>query len=115
MHRSHTVTGLREDYAAKTASTALSLHDALPIFNDGNGGSNYTVNTVSDTSGVINQASLTITAATNSRTYDHTAAPQAPPNHRCGQRSDKETGLSEAYANKNAGTGKTLNVAGYTV
>ena len=38
---------------------------------DGNGGNNYTVNTfVTDTTGAINARALTITAASNTKTYD---------------------------------------------
>ena len=38
--------------------------------NDGNSGNNYTVTTATNTTGVINKAALTITANTNTKTYD---------------------------------------------
>ncbi len=110
------VTGLIETYGSKNAGTSLTLTIASGYtVNDGDSGRNYTVTTVNDTTGVINPAALTITALTNTKTYDSTTSASATPTVAGLQGSDTVTGLTETYDNKNAGTGKTLSVAGYTV
>ncbi len=132
---SDTVTGLAEVYDNSKTGTGKTLSvvtapravfgAATPgaifsqlgyVVNDGNGGNNYTVNTVSDTTGVINKAALTITALTSTKTYDATTTAAAAPIVAGVISGDSVTGLSEAYTDKNAGPGKTLNVSdGYTV
>ena len=47
--------------------------------NDGNSGNNYTYTFVPASTGVITAEALTITAATNSKTYDGTTAAAASP------------------------------------
>ncbi|MEO5933986.1 MAG: autotransporter-associated beta strand repeat-containing protein, partial [Duganella sp.] len=112
-----TVTGLSESYADKNAGSGKILSvNAGYVVNDGNGGNNYTVSTVNNTTGVINKAALTLTAATNTKTYDATTSAGAAPAIGGLQGADTVTGLTESYADKNAGTGKTLSVdAGYVV
>jgi hypothetical protein len=63
----------------------------------------------------ISLAALTITAATNSKTYDGTTSAAATPTYNGLQAGDTLIGLIETYDNKNAGTGKTLTVNGYTL
>ena len=112
---SDTVTGLSETYNNQNAGTGKTLTPVGSV-NDGNGGNNYTLTTVTSTAGVINPAGLTITAAACSKTYDgSTSATTATPTVTGLLGSDTVTGLSETYNNKNVGTGKTLTVAGYTV
>jgi hypothetical protein len=61
-------------------------------------------------------APLTITARTNSRTYNGTLSAAAIPQVDGLLTGDTVTGLAENYTDKNAGTGKTLVVSsGYTV
>ncbi len=104
-----------ETYNTKNAGTGLTL-TPIGSVNDGNGGNNYAVTFVSVTTGVINKAPLTITAAANTKTYDGTTSAAATPTVVGLQGTDRVTGLSETYNNKNAGTGKTLSVAaGYVV
>jgi hypothetical protein len=76
---------------------------------------NYAVSLVDDHAGVINQATLTITAKTNSKVYDGTTSAAATPEVSGLQGSDTVTGLAETYGDKNVGTGKTLSVSAYTV
>ena len=114
---SDSVTGLTESYSDKNAGTGktLSVSPGYTV-NDSNGGKNYIVTTVNNTSGVILQAPLTISAVANSKTYDATTSALAIPTTSGLQGSDTVTGLTESYADKNAGTGKTLSVSpGYTV
>jgi hypothetical protein len=55
------VTGLAEVYTDPNAGTSKTLIVSAFTINDGNLGGNYNVSTVSDTTGVINQAPQTIT------------------------------------------------------
>ena len=94
--------------AGKTvAATGLSLAGA--------DAGNYVVNTTATTTASITPAALTIAATTNSKTYDGTVSATATPTVTGLVGGDTVTGLSETYADKNAGAGKTLGVAGYAV
>jgi uncharacterized protein YfiM (DUF2279 family) len=112
---SDSVTGLAETYDTKDAGTGKTLSFSAYTVNDGNGGNNYTVSTATSTAGVISQATLTITAAANTKTYDGTTDASATPTTSGLQGSDTVTGLAETYDTKNVGTGKTLSVSAYTV
>src|SRR5579884_2333395 len=110
-----TVTGLAETYDTKHVGIGKTLSVSAYTVNDGNSGNNYTVTTVADTTGVITKAALTITAVTNTKTYDGTTSAAAAPTVSGLQTGDTVTGLAETYDNKNAGTSKTLTVSAYTV
>src|SRR6059058_2729325 len=71
--------------------------------------------TVADTTGVISAKALTITAQTNSKTYDSTTSAAAVPVVVGLVGSDTVTGKAETYDTKNVGVGKTLSVSAYTV
>ena len=103
-----------ESFDTRNAGAGKTLTPAGSV-NDGHGGNNYTVSFVANTSGVINQVAMTITAASNTRTYDGTTSAAATPTVNGLQGSDTVTGLIETYSDGNAGTGETLNVTGYTV
>jgi hypothetical protein len=111
------VSSLSETYADKNVGTGKTLTVASGyVVNDGNGGANYTVSLVNSHAGAITPAALTLTAATNTKTYDATTGAAATPTVTGLQGSDGVSGLVEAYSDKNAGTGKTLTVAnGYVV
>ena len=101
-----------------TTVSKFDLGNTAPGYtiNDGNGGNNYTVTTVAITTGVINQAPLTITATTNTKTYDSTTTAAAIPTVSGLFGADSVTGLAEAYSTSKAGSGKTLSVVtNYTV
>src|SRR5207245_4676454 len=83
--------------------------------NDVNSGGNYTVTTVTDATVVISAKALTITAQTNSKTYDSTTAAAAVPVVVGLVGADTVTGKAETYDTANAGVGKTLSVSAYTV
>ena len=112
---SDAVTGLAETYDTKNVGTGKTLSVSAYTVNDGNNGNNYTVNTIASTAGVIDQATLTITAAANTKTYDGTTSAAATPTASGLQGCDSVTGLAETYDTKNVGTGKTLSVSAYTV
>jgi hypothetical protein len=112
---SDSVTGLAETYDTKNVGTAKTLSVSAFTVNDGNNGNNYTVSTATSTAGVISKATLTITAAPNTKTYDGSTSAAATPTASGLQGSDSVTGLAETYDTKNAGIGKTLSVSAYTV
>src|SRR5207253_2694842 len=112
---SDTVTGKAETYDTANAGVGKTLSVSAYTVNDGNSGGNYTVTTVDDTTGVITAKALTITAQTNSKTYDSTTSAAAVPVVTGLAGSDTVTGKAETYDTKNVGTGKTLAVSAYTI
>src|SRR5262249_38619061 len=113
---SDTVTGLSEFYNNnKNVGTGKTLSVQNYTINDGNGGKNYTVTTVNNTAGVVNNAPLTITAVTNTKTYDANTTANAAPSITGLQLGDTVTNLTETYSNANVGTGKSLSVATWLV
>jgi uncharacterized repeat protein (TIGR02543 family) len=84
------------------------------VVNDGNGGKNYSY-TFNTTGGTINKATLTITAATNTKTFDGTVSAAAVPTYFGLISGDTVTGLAETYNTPSSGSGKTLSVSAYTV
>ena len=87
--------------------------------NDGNTvslGNNYAVTYVS-AAGTITPYAITITAATDSRSYNGTTSSTAVPTVSTLFGTDTVTGLTQAFASKNAlgANNSTLTVTGYTV
>jgi hypothetical protein len=73
---------------------------------------NYKLGTTTVTTADIAKAPLIITAAANTKIYDGNMTALAAPTVTSGvlMSGDKITGLAESYSDKNAGSGKTLNV-----
>jgi hypothetical protein len=111
------VTGLSEAYANKNAGAGKTLNVTGYTVNDSNGGNNYTVSTISDATGVINQAALTLTAASNTKTYDGTTTAVGGVVTATGNVAGDTVSASEAYVSKNVmGTdASTLQVAHYSI
>ncbi len=111
-----TVTGRTEAYDNKNADTGKTLSVTGYTINDGNSGNNYTVSTVTNTTGVITQKNLTATYTGTNKTYDGTTAATVT-----GSSSDIISGdtvtfsQTAAFTNKNVGTGKTVNVTGISL
>jgi hypothetical protein len=103
-----------EAYSNSNAGTALTLTPSGSV-NDGNNGDNYSYTFVPVATGVITPALLTISAVTNVKEYDGTVSAAAMPTVSGLRGSDTATNLSETYNTPAAGTGKTLNVAMYTI
>jgi hypothetical protein len=109
-------TAATQTYDNKNVGTTHVLSATGLLMNDGNSGNNYSITYApSAASGIITAAALTITAATNTRIYDGTVTAAATPTVSGLQPGDTVTGLAEVYANKHAGSGKTLAVASYSV
>src|SRR5207245_1651010 len=70
--------GFTEAYANRNAGTGKTLVPSGSV-TDGNGGANYAVTFVNDTTGVINTRAITVTAATNTKTYDGTTSSSSTP------------------------------------
>src|SRR5262249_24580499 len=111
-----TVTGLSETYDTKAAGAGKTLTVAGYTVNDGNSGGNYTVTTVTNTTGVINQAALTVTATGVNKVYDGTTTATVTLSD------DKVPGdnvtdiyAGASFADKNVGTGKTVTVSGISI
>jgi hypothetical protein len=101
-----------ETYDTKNAGTGKTLTPAGTA-NDGNSGNNYAYTFVTNTTGIITARAITVTAATNTKLYDGTTTAAATPTITSGTLVAGDTAnFTEAYATKNAGTGKTLTPAG---
>ena len=81
--------------------------------NDGNGGNNYTVTFVNDTTGVINARALTVTAVSDTKAYDGTTSSSGAPTITSGALAAGDSAnFTQTFDTQNAGTGKTLTPAG---
>jgi hypothetical protein len=81
--------------------------------NDGNGGHNYTVTFVTDTTGVITVRAITVTAGSDTKVYNGTTSSSTIPTVTSGSIATGDTGSwSQTYDTKNIGTLKTLTPAG---
>ena len=111
------VTGLRQEFADKNAGTGKTINVVSGyVLHDGNGGNNYIVTEQSSNAGVITPASLTISAVADSKVYDGFNKSNGKPVVTGIQYGDRVTGLFQQFADRNAGTGKTINVvSGYVV
>ena len=111
------VTGLTQEFADKNAGTAKTINVATGyVIDDGNGGNNYVVTKVSDLTGVITPAALTIRATNETKVYDGTVLSSLTPAALGLKDTDTVSSLTQQFADKNVGIGKTIHVAsGYTI
>ncbi|MDP2324139.1 MAG: YDG domain-containing protein, partial [Gammaproteobacteria bacterium] len=72
------------------------------LFGDGSG----------TTTATITARALTVTAASDTKTYDRTTGSVGMPTHAALQSGDTTTTFAQTFDNRNAGTGKTLTAAG---
>ena len=105
-----------EAYDNRNVGTGKTLTPA-GLVNDGNGGANYNYTYAQDFTGVIAQTNLAVTAVSNTKLYDGTTGAAAHPIISAGaiQPGDTAPVWTETYANKNAGTAKTLTPSALTV
>src|SRR5207244_5858836 len=97
-----------QSFNSRNVGTGKTLTPVGSV-NDGNGGANYTVtfNTVSN--GVITARAITVTAVSNSKTYDGTTNSTGAPTITSGSLATGDTAnFTQAFSNKNVGTGQTL-------
>ena len=101
-----------ETYSSPNAGTGLTLTPSGTV-DDGNGGNNYSYTFVPIATGVITAEALTITAVTNTKTYDGTTSAAAQPVITSGSLQGSDTAdFIETYSTKNVGTGLTLTPSG---
>jgi len=87
-----------ESYDNKNVGTGKTLTPRGSV-TDGNSGNNYSYTFVNDTTGVINQRALTVTAQTNTKTYDATTSAAAIPSITSGTLQGSDTAnFIETYA-----------------
>ena len=83
---------------------------------DGNGGANYAITFVNDTTGVITARAITVTATTDTKTYDATTSSSAIPTITTGTLAGTDTAaFTQTFDTAAAGTGKTLTPAGSVI
>src|SRR5258705_6495222 len=80
--------------------------------NDGNSGNNYAVTFANNTTGVINAKAITVTAVTATKTYDGTTSASGSPTIAPALVGGDTSGFTQAFADKNAGTSKTITPTG---
>ena len=80
------------------------------IVDDGNGGANYSYTFVT-AAGTINQLAITVTAATDTKTYDGTTASAATPIITPGLGAGDTADFTEVFDSRNAGS-QTLTASG---
>jgi hypothetical protein len=101
-----------ESYGSRNEGTGLTLTPTGSV-NDGNGGHNYAVTFVANTTGVITARAITVTAATNTKTYDGTTSAAATPAVTAGSLvSGDAAAFTESYGSPDVGTRLTLTAAG---
>jgi len=100
-------------FTDKNAGTGKALALANVAINDGNGGANYNVSYVNSNNSSITPAPLLLTTNEVTKTYDGTTVANSSPVVSYGTLfgSDRVSGGSFAFTNKDTGTGKTVTVA----
>src|SRR5207248_11662124 len=102
--------GINKNVAVSGLSIASASNGAATVYGYQMASSSANANI-----GTITAKALTITAQTNSKTYDSTTSAAAIPVVVGLVGADTVTGKAESYDTANAGVGKTLSVSAYTV
>lgn len=86
------------------------------VLNDGNSGNNYLVAFLPSVSNSITPATLTLSAVASSKVYDGTTASAGVPVITGRKTGDSITNLAQVFADRNVGSGKTINIkSGYVI
>jgi hypothetical protein len=99
----------------KNAGTAKTVAVSGVSVNDGNSGANYNVSYANNTNSTINQADLTLTAASDTKTYNGNTNSSGVVNYAGLQSGDTLTGLSQSFDSKNAGSRTLSAINAYTL
>ncbi len=104
-------------FADINAGTGKTVTAGGVTVSDGNNGGNYDVTYADNTSSTIDKASITVSSSDVSKTYDGTTSAAGSAVLVGGTlfNSDSLSGGSFAFADINAGTGKTVTASGVTV
>ena len=96
----------------KNVGTGKTLTPAGTV-SDGNGGNNYAVTFVANTTGAITVRAITVSAATDTKPYDGANTSNKTPTITSGALATGDSATwTQTFDNKNVGTGKTLTPAG---
>ncbi len=102
-----------ESYNNKNAGVGNKTLIPAGTVSDGNSGNNYTYTFVNVTTGTINPLAITVTAATNTKTYDGTTSSTGAPTITMGSLAsgDTTTSFTQVFDSRNAGS-RTLTPSG---
>src|SRR5436190_1236223 len=101
-----------QSFANPNVGTGKTLIPAGSV-TDGNSGNNYAVTFVNNTTGVINARAITVTAVTDTKTYDGDTSSNGTPLITVGTLASGDTAnFTQSFQTANVGTGKTLIPAG---
>ena len=105
-----------QTYDNRNVGTGKTMTASGLVISDGNGGLNYTINYVTNTTGVITIATATVTAQTASKPYDGNTSSSVVPVV-TGLISPDAIGTApiQTYDNRNVGTGKTMTASGLVI
>ena len=106
-----------ESYDTKNAGTGKTL-TATGTVNDGNGGSNYAITFVADTTGLINRLGITGTISAGNKTYDGSSEATITARGLTGVLGTDDVqyvGGTATFSDKNVGTGKTVTAIGLSL
>ncbi len=103
--------GFSQTFDTRDAGTGKTM-TATGLVNDGNGGLNYTVTFATVATGVINKLEITVTAVTDTKTYDGNTSSTGVPTIAPALASGDTPNFTQTFDNRNAGFGKTLTPAG---
>ena len=120
LYGNDSVSGGTFAFTDKNAGTNKTVIVSNATISDGNSGGNYNVTYADNTTSTINKAALTLTAENVTKTYDGTtnvAAADGKLKISAGELygNDSVSGGTFAFADKNAGTNKTVTVTGATI
>lgn len=107
---SDSISGGTFEFDVKNAGVPNAIWTSGVTVNDGHGGNNYNVTYINNSNAVINKRVLTLTATPFSKEYDGNVRIDLKPLISGRQRGDSISGLTQSFADKNAGTGKTVLV-----
>ncbi len=109
-------TAATQSYDTKNVGITKTLTASGLVVSDGNSGNNYAINYVTNATGVITTAPLTVTAVTDSRGYNGTTSSGGAPTVGALFSGDTiSTAATQSYDTKNVGITKTLTASGLVV
>ena len=106
-----------QTYDNKNVGTAKTMTATGAVINDGNGGLNYNINYVTNTTGVITIRQVNVTAQTDTKNYDgNNSSSVLPVGGALQGLTDAYTTVgTQTYNNKNVGTAKTMTATGAVI
>src|SRR5205085_6665593 len=103
-------------FDTRNVGTGKTLTASGLVINDGNGGNNYAISYVTDATGVITTAPVTVTAQPDSKGYDGTTSSSVAPVVTGIIAPDAVgTAPTQSFDTRNVGTGKTLTASGLVI